>query len=99
MVYRVNHHGEIARHMVAVGLLRACRVQVQTSVHVDHAGPKSGYGNVARVRQHIVPVSECGRRNRVRRDLEPVKPSTHQIGSHGADGENQDGSRDSDFLE
>jgi len=40
MVYPVNQHGEIARHMVAVGLPGACRVEVQARVHVDNAGLK-----------------------------------------------------------
>ena len=32
MVYPVNQHSEIARPMVAVGLLGACRVEVQARV-------------------------------------------------------------------
>jgi hypothetical protein len=42
MVYPVNQDGEIAWRMVAVGLFGACRVEVQTSVHVDNAGLKGG---------------------------------------------------------
>jgi hypothetical protein len=42
MVYPVHQHGEIARPMIAVGLPGACRVEVQTRVHVDNSGLKGG---------------------------------------------------------
>jgi len=51
------------------------------------------------MRQHIVPVCECGGRNRVRRDFESTKSSAHQVGGQGAGGQNQNGSRESEFLE
>ena len=41
MVHPVNQHSKITRHMIAVGLLRAGRVKVQTRVHMDNACPES----------------------------------------------------------
>jgi hypothetical protein len=58
MIYPVNQHGEIARHMIAVGLPGARWVEVQTSIHVDHTCLKRSQRNVTRLRQHIAPVSE-----------------------------------------
>src|SRR5450755_3635229 len=42
MMDPVHQHGEIPRRMIARGLFGACRVEVQTSVHVDYAGLKGG---------------------------------------------------------
>jgi hypothetical protein len=73
MVYPVHQRFEIARHMIAVGLPWACGVEVKTSVHVDDTGPKSSYGNITRMREHIVPVRECSVRNWIRRNIESTK--------------------------
>src|SRR5262245_66448006 len=59
MVYPMYQRCEIARNMIAVGLLGACGVEVQTSVHMDNAGPKGSDGNVTRMLQYIVQVREC----------------------------------------
>jgi hypothetical protein len=40
MVYPVHQYGEIARHMIAIGLSGARGIEIQTSVHVDNAGLK-----------------------------------------------------------
>jgi hypothetical protein len=66
---------------------------------VDNTGLKGGYKNVTRMRQHVVPVCECGGRNRIWRDLEPAKSPTQQVGAEGCDGQNKNGSRESEFLE
>jgi hypothetical protein len=99
MVDPVNQRGKIARHMIAVRLPGTCRVEVQTGVHVDDSGLKSGQRDVAWMRQHIAPIGECSDRSRKRRDLEPVESPTQQIGRHGATGQNQDGGRESESLE
>jgi hypothetical protein len=99
MVYPVNQHSEIARRMIAVSLLRACGVEVQTSVHVHNAGPKGSYGYVTRMRQHVVPTGEGGGRKRVRLDLESAKSSAKQVDSQGDKGQHQNGRREQEFLE
>ena len=79
--------------MVAVGLLGACRVEVQTSVHVDNAGPKGSHGNVTRMREHIVPGREGRRRHRIRCDLESTKSTAQQVDSRYGNGQKQNGNR------
>src|SRR4029077_8744551 len=49
--------------------------------------------------QNVVPVCERAGRNRIRRGLESAKPSTEQVGSQGAEGEDQNGSGEPEFLE
>jgi len=66
MVYPVDQHGEIARPMIAIGLLGACRVEVQAGVHVDNAGLNGHYGDVTGMRQYVVPVGKRRGRNRIR---------------------------------
>src|ERR1035438_4307572 len=52
-----------------------------------------------RMRQHIVPVCECGGRNRVRCDLESTKSPAQKVGNQGTNDHNQNGSEESEFLE
>ena len=91
MVYPVHQYREIARSMVAVGLLRACRIEVQARVHMDNAGLQRRERNVTRMRKHIVPVGEGSGRNWIGRDLESTKSSTHQVGSKSGNSHNQNG--------
>lgn len=93
MVYPMNQDGEIARPMIAIGLLGACGVQIQAGVHVNNTGLKVGERNVARMSEHVAPVCKGGGRNRVRRDLELAKSSTQQVSYQGCNGKNQKGSR------
>jgi hypothetical protein len=48
--------------------------------------------------QHIVPVCECGGGNRVRFDVEAMKSAAQKVGRKEADGQNQNCSRESEFL-
>jgi hypothetical protein len=66
---------------------------------MDNAGPQGSEGNVRGMGQHIVPVAERGGRNRIRRDFESAKSPAQQEGNHGANGQNQKGSRKTEFLE
>src|SRR5262245_55740144 len=93
MVYPMRQHCEIARNMIAVGLPWACRVEVQTSVHVDNAGAKGSDGNFTRMRQHIVPGRECRRRNRIRCDLESTKSAAQQVDRHDGNSQKQNDKR------
>jgi hypothetical protein len=44
------------------------------------------------MRQHIVPVAERGRRNRIRRNLKWMKSPPQQVRGKGGDKKNQNGS-------
>ena len=80
MVYPMNQNGEISRRMIAIGLFGACRIEVQTSVHVDDAGLKGNQRNITRMAQHIVPVCECGGRHLVGRQHERRQSTAQQEG-------------------
>src|SRR5262249_5063896 len=79
MMYPMHQHCEIARVMIAVRLPGACRIEVQTGVHVDNSSLQGRDGNVTRMRQHIAPVREHGSRNRIRFGLESAESSTQQV--------------------
>src|SRR5215469_5605007 len=63
MMDPMNQNSKISRQMIALCLLGAGRIQIQTSVHVDNTGLKGNQGNITRISQHIVPVCERGGRN------------------------------------
>ena len=79
MVYPMNENSEIAGRMIALSLLRACRIQVETSIHVDNAGPEGNHRNIARMAQHLVPVCERGGRNVIGGDRELLKSAAQQV--------------------
>jgi hypothetical protein len=97
MVHPMHQHGEIARHVIAVGLLGACGVEVETCIHVDDAGLKGRQGDVTRMRHDIIPVCECGGRNPIRHTFESTKSTAQQVGSRGESGQNQNGGRAAEF--
>jgi hypothetical protein len=70
VVYAVYQHVKIARRMIASSLLGAGGIEIEARVHMDHAGSKGVEGNVAWVRQHIVPAGKPGRRDGIWPGLE-----------------------------
>src|SRR5947208_8547811 len=50
------------------------------------------------MRQHIVPVRECGWRNRIRRSLESTKSRAQQVADQSTHDQNQNGNGYSEFL-
>jgi hypothetical protein len=59
---------------------------------------KGGQGDVSRMRQHIIPVGECRRRNRIRRNVEALKSPAQQVASQGSNRQYQNDGRDPQFL-
>jgi hypothetical protein len=83
MVNPMNQSGKISRFMIALCLLGACWIQIQTSVHVNRAGLKGNERNIARMAQHIAPVCECDGRNLIGRHLKLVESTSQQISQRG----------------
>jgi hypothetical protein len=90
MVYPMRQRSQISRNVIAVGLPGACRIEVQARVHVYSPGPKGGYGNLTRMRQNIVPVRECRRKNRIRCGLESTESPAQQVRNHDRNGQKHD---------
>jgi hypothetical protein len=51
------------------------------------------------MRQYIVPVCECGGRNRIRCHLESTNSSAQHVGTQNTHAQNQNGSRESKGFE
>ena len=58
---------------------------------IGNLGTLEATAFLARMRQHVVPVCECGTGNRIRRDLESTKSFAQQVDSEDDKGQNQNG--------
>ena len=79
MAHPMNRNGQISRRMIALGLFGTLRIQIQTSIHVDHAGLKGDYMNSAGMSQHVGPVRESGVGNAIGRYLKSTESTAQEI--------------------
>src|SRR6516164_146311 len=79
MMYPMDKNGEISRHVIALGLFRTPRIQVQTGIHVDNAGLNGNERYIAGVAQDIVPTGECRGMDFIRRDNETMESTAQQV--------------------
>jgi|SRR6516225_4237408 len=83
MMYPMHKNGEISWHVIALGLFRTFRIQVQTGIHVDNAGLDGNERYVAGVFQDIVPTGECRGMDFIRRDNETMESTAQQVSGCG----------------
>src|SRR5215813_5538275 len=98
-MYPMNQNREISRCMIALCLSWAFRIQVETSIHVDHAGLKGNQRDLTRMLQRIAPSHKCGGRNLIRSDLEATKSAAQKVANYGTNDHNQNSNGQHKLLE
>src|SRR5215470_9226203 len=98
-MYPMNQNSEISRCMIALCLFWACRIQVQTSIHVDHAGLKGKQRDLTRMLQGIAPVRKCGGKNLIGCELEATKSAAQKVANYGTNDDNQNSNGQHELLE
>src|SRR5215813_6316874 len=98
-MYPMNQNREISRRMIALCLFWVCRIQVQTSIHVDHAGLKGNQRDLTRMLQRIAPVHKCGGRNLIGCDREATRSAAQKVANYGTNDHNQNSNGQHELLE
>src|SRR5215510_3519910 len=89
MMCPMHKSGKISRHVIALGLFRTLRIQVQTGIHVDNTGLNGNERDIAGVSQDVVPTGECRGRDFIRRDNETMESTPQQVSGCGHSGNNR----------